>query len=156
MTTPGHRKHHTTGHGKRHEPKPPDNPCDPGKKRFFDNKALYEDMASKLNTDTDFLMALSSFESGWLNDHNANLHNLFGVTHAGGKNLHYTSFQAAAEDWIQRYGTYVEGTKTIEAFVAGLRKVPPHGYNTVNPDYDDEVIRQVNTVKKYKGICKVE
>jgi PPE-repeat protein len=54
---------------------------------FFANLSIYQNMASTLETNADFLMALSSMESGWLDAHNQGLHNLFGVTHGGGNNL---------------------------------------------------------------------
>ncbi len=44
-------------------------------------------MAQTANTNVDFLMALSALESGWNGPHSQELHNLFGVTNAGGSNL---------------------------------------------------------------------
>jgi hypothetical protein len=48
---------------------------------FFANLSIYQGMAKALNTNPDFLMALSSIENGWLDSHNQGLHNLFGVRH---------------------------------------------------------------------------
>jgi flagellum-specific peptidoglycan hydrolase FlgJ len=38
-------------------------------------------MAQRLDTNADFIMALSAHESGWLGTHSQQLYNLFGVTH---------------------------------------------------------------------------
>lgn len=127
--------------------------CDDQKKRFFANKLIYEDMARKLNTSPDFLMTLSSLESGWLDDHNAALHNLFGVTNAGRNNLNFPSYQASADNWIRRYAAFVQGARTIEEFANGLKKVPPNGYNTVNPNYYSSLVHQLHTLQRYKAIC---
>ena len=61
--------------------------CMPKMQPFFDNMGIYQGMADSLETNVDFLLALSSMESGWLDPHNQSLHNLFGVTKAGGNNL---------------------------------------------------------------------
>ena len=51
---------------------------------FLRNRALFDDIGKRMNTNPDFLMALSALESGWLGAHSRNLHNLFGTTrHAG-------------------------------------------------------------------------
>jgi hypothetical protein len=54
---------------------------------FFANLAIYQSMATTLKTNPDFLMALSTMESGWLDPHNQGLRNLFGDTQGGGNNL---------------------------------------------------------------------
>nr|WP_294551644.1 glucosaminidase domain-containing protein [uncultured Rhodopila sp.] len=119
---------------------------------FFANLALYQDMAKTLETDADFLMSLSSMESGWLNAHNQGLHNLFGVTAAGGNNLSFTTYQKAADFWVEHFGDYVRGAKTMDAFADGLKKAK---YNSVNPAYYDELKKQLATVVKYKNACGI-
>ncbi len=126
--------------------------CDDGKKRFFANKSIYEDMARKLNINADFLMTLSSLESGWLDDHNAGLRNLFGVTNAGRNNLNFPSYQASADDWMRRYASFVQGARTMEEFANGLKKVPPNGYNTVNPTSVRLKVEQIQLLGKWSGI----
>lgn len=71
---------------------------------FVANLAVYQNMANTLNTNADFLMALSSMERGWLDPHNKGLHNLFGVTEAGGNNLSFPTYQAAAGYWVKVFG----------------------------------------------------
>jgi hypothetical protein len=121
--------------------------------RFFANLAIYQDMAKRLDTNADFLMALSSIECGWLDDHNQGLHNLFGVTEAGGNNLSFASYQKAADYWIEHFGDYVQGTKTMDDFVAGIKK---SGYNTVNPYYYTKLKAQLNTLLKYEKACGIQ
>lgn len=74
----------------------------------------------RFRTNEDFLMALSSMESGWLDPHNQDLHNLFGVTKAGGNNLNFPTYQKAADFWIDNFGDNVRGAKTMDDFVAGI------------------------------------
>lgn len=131
----------------------PEQACDAGKTRFFKNIDIYKKMAKDLTTDADFLMALSSHESGWLDKHNEGLHNLFGLTKAGGNNLNFASYQACADYWVQHYKVYVQGTSTMAAFVEGLRKLP---YNSADPDYDGKLLRQYQSILKWKGICEVK
>ena len=116
-----HIGHKTIHHGANAPQKKPDLACLPKMPRFFENLSIYQDMAKNLDTDVDFLMALSSMESGWLDDHNQGLHNLFGVTKAGGNNLSFASYQKAAEYWIEHFGPHVKGTKTMDEFVEGIK-----------------------------------
>jgi hypothetical protein len=120
---------------------------------FFANLAIYQSMAQTLNTNADFLMALSSMESGWLDPHNQGLHNLFGVTHGGGKNLSFATYQQAADFWVKTFGPYVQGAATISDFIAGLTKAH---YNTVNKNYYVELKKQLATVMKYKQACGIQ
>jgi len=71
---------------------------------FFANLSIYQNMATTLETNADFLMALSSMESGWLDAHNQGVHNLFGVTHGGGNNLSFDTYQKAADYWVKTFG----------------------------------------------------
>ncbi len=120
--------------------------------QFFETRAIYEEMAKRLDTNAEFLMALSSWESGWMDAHNRALHNLFGVTHAGANNLSFASDQEAANYWVTHYGSYVRGAKTMDEFVAGLRCAH---YNP-HPEYYGAVKRQLDTVRKYLNADKPE
>jgi hypothetical protein len=103
------------------------------------NKDFYESLAMPLNqlakqlqlADVDFLFALSSWESGWLNVENKALNNPFGMTAGGGDNLEFSSIQNACNYWACKFGPSVKGAKTLEAFIQGLKK---SGYNA-NPHY---------------------
>ncbi len=116
----------------------------------FANLAKYQNMAKTLNTNADFPMALSSIESGWLDPHNQGLHNLFGVTEAGGNNLSFPTYPAAADYWVKVFGKDVHNTTSMDSFAAGLRAA---GYNSVNKNYDHELKRQLAAVIKYKTAC---
>jgi len=120
---------------------------------FFANLSIYQSMATTLNTNPDFLMALSSMESGWLDPHNQGLHNLFGVTHGGGNNLSFDTYQKAADYWVKTFGPYVQGTTTIDDFIAGLKK---SHYNTKNKKYYIELKDQLAAVLKYKKACGIQ
>lgn len=132
--------------------------------RFFQNADLYVDVAKRAGTDVDFVMALSAFESHWNDVHAQELHNLFGVTDAGGPNLNFSSYQASANDWVRRYGTLVSGTETISAF---LTKLLGAGYNTINSGYTRAIIGWndksgkhhtgvLESIKKRAGDCNVK
>jgi hypothetical protein len=139
--------------GSNAQQKPPSPVCLPKMNPFFANLAVYQNMAKTLNTNADFLMALSSMESGWLDPHNQGLHNLFGVTEAGGNNLSFPTYQAAADYWVKVFGKYVQNTTSMDSFVAGLRAA---GYNSVNKNYDQELKRQLSAVMKYKTACGIK
>ena len=127
--------------------------CAPRFERFFSNAGIYESMAEQLNTKPEFLMALSSYESGWLNDHNHRLNNLFGVTNAGGKNQSYASPQASADYWIRNFGDWVRNAQTIDDFVEGLRYNGANPYNSVNPNYDIHIRQQLLSVQNRITAC---
>ena len=120
---------------------------------FFENVEIYRSMAKQLQTDADFLMALSSMESGWLDPHNQKLHNLFGVTKAGGNNLAFETYQKAADFWVEHFGSYVKGARTMDEFAEGLKKAK---YNRVNPDYYTHLKNQLKTITRYKDACGVK
>jgi len=127
--------------------------CAPDKKGFFNLLPLFRDMATQLNIDVRFLLALSAKESGWNGEHAQELHNLFGVTHGGGNNFNYSSYDEAARDWIRRYSSYVASATTIDDFVAGLKKA---GYNSLDKKYYDKIKKMVESVDKYASLCNVK
>lgn len=131
----------------------PDPACMPKMTPFFANTIIYVAMAKELQTDPDFIMALSSMESGWLDPHNQSLHNLFGVTNAGKNNLAFASYQKAADYWLEHFGPFVKGARTMDDFAAGLKKAK---YNTANPDYYTHLKNQLKTVIKFKTVCGVK
>ena len=75
-----------------------------------------------------------------------------GVTHAGGNNLSYASYQEAADYWIETFGSHVQGARTIDDFADGLQKAH---YNTKNAFYYIELKEQLTTVRKFKAECGV-
>ncbi|HVC60011.1 MAG TPA: glucosaminidase domain-containing protein [Acetobacteraceae bacterium] len=131
----------------RRQPVPP-----PQVAQFFENRAIYEEMAKRLDTDAEFLMALSSWESGWGDAHNRALHNLFGVTNHGANNLSFASDQEAADYWVTHYGSYVRGARTMDEFIAGLRRAH---YNP-HAGYYDNVKKRLETVRKYRNTDRPE
>lgn len=108
--------------------------CPPNQKRFFGNVKLYVGIAKTSQTDPNFIMALSAQESGWNGKHSQQLHNLFGLTHAGGNNLGFPSYQASADYWASHFASWVQGTKTVNSFLDGLLNHNPP-YNSADPNY---------------------
>ena len=51
------------------------------------------------------------------------------------------------------YRNYVGGAQSMDAFIAGLRKLP---YNDIDPDYDNKLRRQFQSILKWKGICQIK
>lgn len=120
--------------------------------KFFD--ALYDvlkKLADELGINEDYILALSSYESGWSNPHNSGLCNPFGLTKAGGNNLAYASPKAAADYWKTQFGPQVRGVTSIKSFTDGLLG-KPHVYNSVNPKWASNVQAQYATIVKRKPI----
>lgn len=127
--------------------------CPTNVQTFFDEQyARLAKLAKELNIDPDYLMALSSYESGWLNNHNRALNNLFGLTEAGGPNLQFKSLDSCIDFWKNNNGDGVKDSKNMSDFILNLRKMK---YNTVNKDYDKNLIKQYNYILKMKNICTV-
>jgi hypothetical protein len=107
-------------------------------------------LADSLNTSTNDILALSALESGWLDPHNQALHNPFGLTHAGGNNINFSSgYQGAANYWSKNDGSYINGVTDISQFASDLQ---PH-YNTVNPLWASTVVDLYGSVLKWRAIC---
>ena len=136
-------------------PKVPIHKCPSKFSTFFRQLPVYKSLAQKLNTKTLFLMAQSSYESSWLGPHAQALHNLFGMTRAGGADLNFSSYQASAAAYYKTYATYLSNTPTMNAFIAGLKRVPPHGYNTVNPNYYQDLANQQKYVRRHALECGI-
>ncbi len=121
--------------------------------RFFILYPLFEQLAEELDTDVDFLLAHAALESGWLDTHNTELHNLFGVTRAGGKNLEYPSFEAAIQHWVKLFGDRVRGARTMDEYINGLRFKGHAAYNSARSDYDELLRKMYPSIVKRKVQC---
>jgi hypothetical protein len=121
--------------------------------RFFTMLPILNNAASSLNVPSNFVVGLSSFESGWLDNHNYALQNLFGLTNAGGNNLSFPSFQASANYFVSLVSPYVQNAQTIPAFLAGLSK---EGFNSVNPNYNSLLTNRINNIGKWEAKCGVK
>jgi len=106
-------------------------------------------LAQKWDSSVNDILALSAYESGWLGPHAQELHNLFGLTHAGGNNLTFRTYQESADLWSKNDGVYVKGITDIKAFAAALQ---PH-YNTVNPNWKKTVEDVHSSVLKWRVVC---
>jgi RHS repeat-associated protein len=117
-------------------------------------------LAKQLNVDPLLLLALAATESGW-NDqsnghpgkppqHAVDLNNPFGVTKAGGNDIHFSSLDAAFAYWAKTFGKDVQGDNGADAFLAGLQKA---GYNTANPNYDALFLSDYDQAKWFAQHC---
>ena len=125
--------------------------CPAKQSAFFGRMVkLIRPMAGRLSVDEDFILALCANEHGWEDSHNDRLHNMFGVTHAGGNNLAFVSDQAACDSWESHYGGIVRGSSSMTEFVRRLRTIP---YNSATTGYDQKLIDVYKAVLKYKSAC---
>jgi hypothetical protein len=132
--------------------------CDPDKKRFFtESYPVICNGASSMGINADFLAALSAYESEWLDDHNKNINNLFGVTRGGRNNLLFTSLQDCMNWWAKNYASWFPDPKpnTMEDFIACLRKGGPNRtpYNSLDSQYDSKLFTRYNQYMCEKQKC---
>jgi hypothetical protein len=121
------------------------------------NKTYFDTMYTHLNAlasdlslpDARFLYALSSHESGWMNDENTWLNNPFGLTMGGADNLGFNSIGQAVDYWSCKYMTRVQGKSTMDLFIGGLKAAH---YNP-NPEYyaHDKWAAQLQSVDKWSA-----
>ena len=127
--------------------------CTPIQAAFFARMTpLMSPMAARLGIDVDFLFALCAFEDAWGHDaHNDALHNLCGITQAGGRNLSFVSDQACCDYWESHYGAIVKGSVNFSDFEQRIRSI---GYNSKNPSYDRDLMAVYRSVVLHKAACK--
>ena len=129
--------------------------CTPIQSAFFARMTpLMQPMAARLNIDVDYLLALCAFEDAWGHDaHNDALHNLFGITRAGGRNLAFASDQACCDFWEAHYGALVRDASSFPDFERRIRSI---GYNSVDPGYDSELLAVYRSVVLHKAACTAQ
>jgi hypothetical protein len=126
-------------------PKCPDNILN-----FFDTMIpISTNLGTQWNSSSNAILALSAYESGWLAQHAQDLHNPFGLTKAGGNDLKFGSYEAAADLWSKNDGKYIQGIKDINQFADAIQ---PH-YNTVNPAWKQTLKDVYQSVLKWRSIC---
>jgi RHS repeat-associated protein len=132
------------------DPTDPDKACPDNIKNFFVTMApIAQTLAEKWKTDLNFILALSAYESGWLGQHAQDLHNPFGLTKGGGRDLSFPTYEAAAAYWSRNFGSYIAGTRTVEDFVA---KLQPH-YNFETPSWTQDVADVYDSVLARRKKC---
>lgn len=52
-----------------------------------------------------------------------------------------------------RYGSYMQGTRTLDEFVSGLRRAH---YNTADPIHDSKLRNTYSTLQGYRRACGIE
>ena len=121
--------------------------------RFFTHLPELRNIAQALNVPEDYIVGLSSYESGWLDNHNAGLNNLWGLTKAGGNNINFSSFAAGNSYFSGHVGPYIQGSTSIAAFEQGLQN---EGYNSVNPNYWSTLTGRINSIRGWEARCGVQ
>jgi RHS repeat-associated protein len=131
---------------------PEPDPCPQNIRNFFTtNLNLYKKLAEKLHVDVTWLMGLSALESGWLGQHSQDLHNIWGLTKAGGRNLRFESY-AGTDFWDNLWGPRVANANTVDDFINNL--VSNH-YNT-HQGYGDKLKTVIDTVQKLAESCGID
>jgi hypothetical protein len=111
---------------------------------FFDT--LYPPvhrLARRLGIDETWLLGLAAYESGWLDPHDRDLNNPFGVTHGGGLNVGYAAIADAVAYWEKQYGSVVRGATSPQDFAQRLWEA---GYNRKNSDWRKGVVRTIGSI----------
>jgi RHS repeat-associated protein len=111
------------------------------------------DVSARTTINIDLLVTLSSHESGWGGEHARELHNIWGLTHGGGANINFSSYQAGNDYWVKTWGRRCQGSQNIFVFV-GLLLTPP-AYNS-NPGYEDKIVNQYDFWLRIKCDCMLE
>ncbi|HZK88584.1 MAG TPA: hypothetical protein VFC56_00400 [Stellaceae bacterium] len=121
--------------------------------KFFDT--LYQqvhDLAQRLGIDENWLFGLALHESGWLDQHNRELNDPFGVTYGGGINVGYASIAGAIAYWESRFGPVVQGATSAQDFVQRLYAA---GYNT-HLNWPGLVLRAIGSVPSHLSTWKAK
>ena len=114
--------------------------------KFFDT--LYPQvhaLAQRLGIDETWPLGLAAYESGWLDPHNRNLNDPFGVTHGGGPNVDYASIAKAVVYWEKRYGPVVRGASDPADFAQLLWRA---GYNVQTKSWRKGVADTITSVTR--------
>ncbi|MBV9266851.1 MAG: glucosaminidase domain-containing protein [Acidobacteriaceae bacterium] len=135
------------------DPGPP--PCGMKYYNFFNLMVPFANqLAQKWNTDPNFILALSAYESGWDpiyagSSHKAPINNPYGLTQAGGNDLTFKSLQDATNYWSNNDGQYIKGDQNIAKFAKDLQ---PH-YNTANPAWQNTLVSVYNAELRLRKQC---
>jgi hypothetical protein len=115
--------------------------------RFFDT--VYDEfraLAERLGIDETWLLGLAAHESGYLDEHNRELNDPFGVTHRGRSNVQYESIKSAVAYWERRFGSVVQGATSTEDFVNRLFLT---NYNTADPKWSAKVLGVIRSIARH-------
>lgn len=124
------------------------------------NPAFFEKLHAPFNrvarelklADATYIYALSSHESGWLNEENTWLNNPFGLTMAGKDNLGFENLGQAFDYWRCKYGDHVTGAKSMDGFMSGLKLAK---YNNAEAYFaHDKWEAQFQSVRRWAGRYK--
>jgi hypothetical protein len=118
------------------------------------------DMARRLQIDPAWLLGLSSYESGWLEDNKRAINSPFGMTkpRPGGTGpndrvpIQFNSIEDSLRAWERTYGDWVRGSKSAAEFVHRLQDTTHHpAYNSekrYKEPYEVRVLRNIRSVER--------
>lgn len=111
---------------------------------FFDTVySPFHELAQRLDIDETWLLGLAAHESGYLDPHDREINDPFGVTHGGGPNVHYDLIADAVGYWERRYGPTVQGATSAKDFVSRLFSAR---YNTTDPMWRTNVLGTIRSI----------
>jgi hypothetical protein len=122
--------------------------------KFFDS--LYgpvHALAGRLGIDETWLLGLAAHESGWLDPHDRELNDPFGVTHGGGPNVRYNTIADAVAYWEHRYGPIVRGATSAQDFVQRLYEA---NYNTATGTWRGRVLNAIQSIPHHLSTWKAK
>jgi RHS repeat-associated protein len=124
--------------------------------------AIFAQMGKQLGVNPLFIMSTALQESGWNLVHvfgtnsasnGQPLNNLFGMTKAGGNNIHYSSVEASAQAWEDDWGpSLANHPQTIQAYTNDLLSNPTHMYNS-NPAYPGNMAARYKQLQDATQAC---
>ncbi len=120
---------------------------------FFSPSVLgvFKGVADKLNTNIFYVIAHSAWESHYGDTHARELHNLFGLTQGGGRNLSFGSYEEGAGMYANILkNTNAFGAKTFDNYTSGLKQA---GYNSATKGYYDKVKGMLKDSMKHFQAC---
>jgi hypothetical protein len=89
--------------------------------------------------------------------YNEALKNPFGLTHGGGRNVSFSSVDAAVAYWNNQYGNQVRGAtspldfaRRLEGMKDGVKVAGWNTYNSVNPKWAGAVAGTIESVDRHK------
>jgi RHS repeat-associated protein len=128
--------------------------------RFFSElDSKLSQMALDVGVERKYIEGLSAFESSYLDDHNRELNNPFGITQAGGRNIQFSSIDSSIDYWKQQYGGQVQGAvspidfaQRLEGVLNGNSMAGWHKYNSVNAAWEQNMVKTINSIDYRRNI----
>jgi len=127
---------------------------------FFEkfNKDV-EEMAKRLNTKPEHILALYSLESEWFTKKGAEKNNPFGWK-MNGEVMSFDSLQAALNRWEETTGQRIKDAQTMEDFIQKLQKNGKYPYNSEdsedNPNRKPKYDANGRQIPSYEELLRMQ